>query len=150
MFKSHYDSPWRRMMYHLISQSKEMQVDSGWEEREREFKKHQLLSPCSCKRKCIENICEERRKDINQQFWELDYGQRWMWIKSKERVESTKRPRKDLTGDVQRNFSRHYFLNDQEEWTYSLLDLFSANIRLHFRQSNHSNSQKLQGRSYDI
>ena len=52
---------------------------------------------------------------MNQQFLELDYGQRWMWIKSKERVESTKRPRKDLTGDVHGNFSRHYFLNDQED-----------------------------------
>ena len=53
------------------------------ERTEREFKKHQLLSPYSCKRECIENICDERRKDINQQIWEQDYGQRRMWIKSK-------------------------------------------------------------------
>ena len=59
------------------------------ETREREFKKHQLMSPCSCKRKWI----EERQKDINQQFWGLDYWQRRIWIKSKVRFESTKRPR---------------------------------------------------------
>ena len=38
-----------------------------------------------------------------------------MWIKSKVRFESTKTSRKDSTGDVQRVFSRHYFLSDKED-----------------------------------
>ena len=47
-----------------------------------------------------------------------------MWIKSKVRVESTKRPWKDSTGDVQQNFSRHYFLSDQEDNEHTVCKIF--------------------------
>ena len=47
-----------------------------------------------------------------------------MWIKSNVRVESTKTPRKDSTGDVQRNFSRHYFLSDQEDNGHAVCKTF--------------------------
>ena len=40
------------------------------------------------------------------------------------RIESTKRPRKDSTGDVQRNFSRHYFLSDQEDNEHTVCKSF--------------------------
>jgi len=124
MFKFHNEIPLCELMYHLIFRAKKQKRLNLAEKREREFKKHQLLSPCSCKRKCRESICEERRKDINQQFWELDYGQRRMWIKSQVQVESTKRQKKDSTGDVQRNFSRHYFLSDQEDKAHAVCKIF--------------------------
>ena len=47
-----------------------------------------------------------------------------MCIKSKDRDESTKRTRKDSTGDVQRNFSRHYFLSDQEDNKHTVCNIF--------------------------
>ena len=47
-----------------------------------------------------------------------------MWIKSKVQVESTKRPRKESTDDVQQNFSRHYFLSDQEDNEHAVCKIF--------------------------
>ena len=47
-----------------------------------------------------------------------------MWIKSKVRFESTKTSRKDSTGDVQRVFSRHYFLSDKEDNTHRACKTF--------------------------
>ena len=46
------------------------------------------------------------------------------WIKSKVRIESTKRPGKDSTGDVQRSFSRHYFFSDQEDNEHAVCKIF--------------------------
>lgn len=38
--------------------------------------KHPMLATCSCKKKCIEKISEEKRKDIWNQFWSLDRQRR--------------------------------------------------------------------------
>ena len=39
-----------------------------------------MLSPCSCKMKCVERIPEERRRDISIEFWSQHYNQRQNWI----------------------------------------------------------------------
>lgn len=94
------------------------------ERKERDISNHKLLPPCLCKRKCIENICEERRKDINNQFWKLDYNKRRMWIKNNVKLIPTKRPRLDSRGDVTRNTSRLYFMMDEEDVDHQVCKVF--------------------------
>ena len=43
-------------------------------------KSHPLLPPCKCKRKCIEKVCQDTRKDIHERFWNLNRDERLSWI----------------------------------------------------------------------
>ena len=52
-----------------------------------------LLEPCGnkCRRKCKENIDEDRRRSINKQYWEHDHERRGDWILKGVRENSVKR-----------------------------------------------------------
>lgn len=46
----------------------------------RNAEKHPILPPCSCKLNCAALITEERRKEINREFWSLTTENRTAWV----------------------------------------------------------------------
>ena len=39
-----------------------------------------LLDPCSCKKKCLELINEERQKKIHSDFWTMTFREQGTWL----------------------------------------------------------------------
>ena len=73
--------------------------------------KYQLMSPCKCRKNCVEKIEQDRRRNIHSQFWSLDYNSRRSYIYNHIRVQQKSRSR-PRSGDCVRNFSRFYTLPD--------------------------------------
>ena len=73
-----------------------------------------LLPPCSCKRKCLDKIPEERRVEIHRQCWALPYDRRRVFIYNsvKQVPKKRQRIREDSVGGGSRNASRYYNVND--------------------------------------
>lgn len=77
--------------------------------------KHPMLPPCNCsRRRCIENIPEDRRREIHDQFWNLNsYKDRTRWLM--KYVERRERKSKVLSLFPQRkNEHKKYFLPDDK------------------------------------
>ncbi|KAJ8932859.1 hypothetical protein NQ314_014387 [Rhamnusium bicolor] len=58
---------------------------------ERDKNSHRLKSPCKCKYKCIENIKEERRITIWNEFYKMSYNKRRAWVHGRVIQQNKKR-----------------------------------------------------------
>ena len=81
-------------------------------ERERDTKKHPMLSPCSCKKNCLDRVSEDIHKKIYETFWKHKYDKRAYFIHSRTSVLSMKR-RKLSKGIRVRNASYRYSFADE-------------------------------------
>ena len=59
-----------------------------------------ILPGCQCRLNCTEKISEEIRKDINEQFWDLDFSCRRTFMLSYINVQGVKRRRPKNTDDA--------------------------------------------------
>ena len=75
--------------------------------RERDKKKHPVLSPCSCKKNCLDRVSEDECKKIYEIFWTRNYNERAYSIHSRMSVLAVKR-RKLSKGIMVRNASYQY------------------------------------------
>ena len=77
--------------------------------------KHPLLSPCNCKKLCIDKIPEETRAIIHQRFWEMEStDDRRLWLSGHIKVEGKKSAKVPSmafgTTTKNRQVTRRYFL----------------------------------------
>ena len=72
---------------------------------------HPLLAVRCCKKECFSEISVERRKDIYERYWEMDYDSQRLWISGKITLLETKRRRKSTDkAKIRRKCSRSYML----------------------------------------
>ena len=73
-----------------------------------------MLPPCSCNRKCLDRIPEDRCVEIHAQFWALPYDRRRVFIFGcvKQVPKKRRRVREDSIGGGNRKASRYYKLQD--------------------------------------
>lgn len=70
---------------------------------------HPMLSPCSCKKQCIQKICEDERQLIWTHYWHLDRLQRREFILRRvDRLPTSCRTK----GVSRRNYTLVWTLND--------------------------------------
>lgn len=63
----------------------------------KKLNKYMVKEPCNCKKKCQEQIASDRRTEINQKFWKLDYISQKLYIRS-QTTESTPKTTKHPSG----------------------------------------------------
>ena len=81
-----------------------------WENSNIQKDKHPLLpSNCSCKLDCKQLFTDEKREDIHNQYWSLDYNMRKLWLVKNIEQFSAKRHRKSHSLKSRTN-SRFYKL----------------------------------------
>ena len=84
----------------------------------RNLEKYPVLPPCSCKRNCLAEISEERRRSVHLQFWCLGYGHRKQWLFHSIKTVPTKRSKPSASGQKRsctrqkRSCTRQYFLTN--------------------------------------
>ena len=80
----------------------------------KEQKRKPVLESCVCKQNCLMKISEERRRDINQQYWLKSYERRGDWLLYNVRREEIKRIRVRMeTRKRERKCSYQYFLTTE-------------------------------------
>ena len=71
-----------------VPKKKYVRFNDQFEKTKRDLTKHPMLPVCQqrkrgCNKKCLENIPEERRKEIRSLYWHLSYDERNLWIITK-------------------------------------------------------------------
>ena len=76
------EPPCVSLITEALTSTKHRRLRKSHEKNENAKQKHPLLAGCSekCKKKCWSKISEQRRKDIHQNYWAVDYNQRRMWM----------------------------------------------------------------------
>ena len=69
---------------------------------------HPMLSPCACKRKCLEDINAERRKSIHSEFWEMPQQLRQEFLFQRVSSHEKQWTRVRVAPKKPRNYSRKY------------------------------------------
>ena len=70
--------------------------------------KHPILSACTCKDRCYENIDQNRRENLHNEYWDNSYNDRKGWIFNNSSIISSKTPAPNRK-------RREYFFY-QQEW----------------------------------
>lgn len=98
--------------------------------------KHQVLSPCNanCKKKCTQNIPEERRHAINKMFWSLSWKERRLVVHNSCKRVDVKRRRGKGT-EIKKNNSFEYNLTDNNSSVKKVCKVFFLTT-LGFKKNN--------------
>ena len=79
----------------------------------RDKRNHPLLTSCKCRKLCIKNICEDRRKAIHSTYWTYNYKERKMFLYSRISRLAVNRRTKDAKSIRKRDFSfKYHFQGD--------------------------------------
>ena len=77
---------------------------------------HPLLRPCNCKKKCVDNFPDAKRRKIHEEYWKISRSQQREFIFQRINSELKKRTRIRNSPKKQRKFTRKYtFRNETGE-----------------------------------
>ncbi|CAH0547321.1 unnamed protein product [Brassicogethes aeneus] len=76
-------------------------------------KKHEVKPPCKCKKSCSVQIGEARRLEINIKYWKKSFTEQKAFLSHFIDISSVKTRRPGNTNDSRKQFSKRYFLKNE-------------------------------------